>query len=492
MKNKIDYFFPCASKEAYHKVKEALKNECLINNIFGLVQQTGDEEATINPYIIKVEGIESTNTLQKIAQNATANYVLLAIDALPITLHLGAINRLCQVANDTNASVVYADYQEKEGEKRTLHPLIDYQIGSVRDDFDFGKLVLIRTESLKKYVEKGSLTSYLYSGWYDFRLSQHFNKGIFHLKETLYTVQKQVVNEEGEEQFNYVNPANRAVQIERETVVTQFLKETKALINPQNYCSIDLKKEHFAYEASVVIPVFNREKTIKDAVLSALSQKTQFAFNVIVVDNHSTDNTTKVLQELAKEHKHLVHLIPNADNLGIGGCWNYAIMSDYCGRFAVQLDSDDLYSSHETLQKIVDCFYQTNAAMVIGSYRLCDFNLETLPPGLISHSEWTDDNGANNALRINGLGAPRAFYTPVLRSMAFPNTSYGEDYAVALRISRNYKIGRIYDELYLCRRWGGNSDSNLSVELLNKNNAYKDQIRSIELSARMSLNAKQL
>ncbi len=394
MKNKIDYFFPCASKEAYHKVKEALKNECLINNIFGLVQQIGDEGATINPYIIKVEGIESTNALQKIAQNATANYVLLAIDALPITLHLGAINRLCQVANDTNASVVYADYQEKEGEKRTLHPLIDYQIGSVRDDFDFGKLVLIRTESLKKYVEKGSLTYYLYSGWYDFRLSQHFNKGIFHLKETLYTVQKQVVNEEGEEQFNYVNPANRAVQIERETVVTQFLKENKALINPQNYCSIDLKKEHFAYEASVVIPVFNREKTIKDAVLSALS--------------------------------------------------------------------------------------------------LCDFNLETLPPGLISHSEWTDDNGANNALRINGLGAPRAFYTPVLRLMAFPNTSYGEDYAVALRISRNYKIGRIYDELYLCRRWGGNSDSNLSIELLNKNNAYKDQIRSIELSARMSLNAKQL
>ena len=259
----------------------------------------------------------------------------------------------------------------------------------------------------------------------------------------------------------------------------------RALVDTTQYGDIDFDEQEFDVEASVVIPVFNRAKTIKDAVESALSQKASFPYNVIVVDNHSTDGTGDILAHLSKSHKDKLRVIvPNRRDLGIGGCWNEAINSEYCGRFAVQLDSDDLYSSPKTLQTVVDAFHEQKAAMVIGSYRMCDFELNTLPPGLIDHKEWTDDNGPNNALRINGLGAPRAFFTPLLRQVQFPNTSYGEDYALGLLFSRHYRIGRIFSELYLCRRWGGNSDAALSVEKINANNLYKDRLRTMELYAR--------
>ncbi|MCF0209436.1 MAG: glycosyltransferase family 2 protein, partial [Bacteroidaceae bacterium] len=300
-----------------------------------------------------------------------------------------------------------------------------------------------------------------------------------------------------EKQFDYVNPANRDVQIEMEQVATEHLKKINGTVNTYVYRSPDFLKEQFPVEASIVIPVYNREKTIADAIKSALNQQTNFAYNIIVVDNYSTDATGKIIEELiaqqstaglpnAQKEAKLIRLVPDIKGLGIGGCWNEAINSELCGRFAVQLDSDDLYSSPKTLQKIVDEFYKQKCAMVVGSYRMCNFALETLPPGLIDHAEWTDDNGPNNALRINGLGAPRAFFTPIVRKLQFPNTSYGEDYAMGLAISRKYKIGRIYDELYLCRRWEGNSDAALSIEKVNANNYYKDKIRTIELMARQS------
>ena len=308
---------------------------------------------------------------------------------------------------------------------------------------------------------------------------------IFHLNEFLYSEAELDTRKSGEKQFDYVNPRNREVQIEMEKACTQHLGKVGALIDTTFYRQPDFGEQDFEYEASVIIPVFNREKTVADAVKSALGQKANFKFNVIVVNNHSTDRTGEILDELKADN--LIQIVPERTDLGIGGCWNEAINSSFCGKFAVQLDSDDLYSSPKTLQKIVDAFYKQKAAMIIGSYRMCDFDLNTLPPGLIDHKEWTDENGCNNALRINGLGAPRAFFTPLVRQIQFPNTSYGEDYALGLAFSRRYRIGRIYDELYLCRRWGGNSDAALSVEKVNANNLYKDRLRTMELKARQHL-----
>ena len=308
------------------------------------------------------------------------------------------------------------------------------------------------------------------------------------MDEYLYTEEEDDLRRSGEKQFDYVNPRNREVQIEMERAATAHLRTIGGLVDTKKYRQPDFTSGDFSVEASVIIPVFNREKTIRDAVTSALAQKTDFKYNVIVVDNHSSDKTTAILSDIAKTDNRLVHLVPNRTDLGIGGCWNYAVNSEHCGRFAVQLDSDDLYSSEQTLQKIVDAFHEQQAAMIIGSYRMCDFDLNTLPPGLIDHAEWTEDNGCNNALRINGLGAPRAFYTPLAREVQFPNTSYGEDYAMGLAFSRQFRIGRIYEELYLCRRWGGNSDAALSIDRINANNLYKDRLRTIELTARQQLN----
>lgn len=369
-----------------------------------------------------------------------------------------------------------------------LHPVIDYQPGSLRDDFDFGSVVLLSTPLLRSFVTRHAESEYRYAGFYELRLYLSRHGELFHLDEPLYTENEEDLRASGVKQFDYVNPANREVQIEMERAVTRHLEAVGALLDTAAYSVPDFNEQPFEVEASVIIPVRNREKTICDAVDSALAQKANFKFNVIVVDNHSTDNTTSLLA--AYTDKRLIHIVPERTDLGIGGCWNVAVNDSRCGRFSVQLDSDDLYSSTDTLQQMVDAFRRQGAAMIVGSYRMCDFDLNTLPPGLISHAEWTDENGPNNALRINGLGAPRAFFTPFLRQVKLPNTSYGEDYAMGLAFSRVYRVGRIFTELYLCRRWGGNSDAALTVEKINANNLYKDRLRTIELKARQYLNTR--
>ena len=429
--------------------------------------------------------VRSTVSLREIASGVKTKYTLLYQKAASCDMSEDALARMVRVADDTGALMVYADHYVVKDGIREAHPLIDLQEGALRDDFDFGTVTLVRTDVLREFTERQS-RGYEYAALYAFRLFMQRKGMIFHLNEYLYTSEMLDMRKSGEKQFDYVNPRNREVQIEMEQAVTEHLTIIGALVDNKKYKEPQFTLGDFPVEASVIIPVFNREKTIADAVRSALSQEASFEYNVIVVDNHSTDNTGKILREISDPR--LVVIVPERTDLGIGGCWNEAVYSKSCGRFAVQLDSDDLYSGTDTLQRIVDCFHEQRTGMVIGSYRMCDFDLQTLPPGIIDHREWTDDNGANNALRINGLGAPRAFFTPLLREVGFPNTSYGEDYALGLWFSRTYRLGRIYDELYLCRRWGGNSDADLSIDKLNKNNSYKDKLRTIELLARKKMN----
>jgi hypothetical protein len=397
-----------------------------------------------------------------------------------------ALERMVQVATDTGAGLLYADYEEMIEGTRTFHPLNDYQSGSIRDDFDFGPLLLIRTLAAKEALKSLNL-DLQYAALYDLRLTLSRNWPIFHLDETLYTITESDQQNLEAHQFAYVDPKNRAVQIEMETVCTKHLKALGAWLPPAVE-HIDLTQGIFPVEASVIIPVRNRCRTIGDAIGSVLDQETDFTFNLIVIDNHSTDGTTEIIADKASKNDRIIHLIPERNDLGIGGCWNEGIQHVSCGRFAIQLDSDDVYSSHHTLAHIVQEFYVQQCAMLVGSYRMCNFNLETIPPGIIDHKEWTPENGKNNSLRINGLGAPRAFFTPVLRSIKVPNTSYGEDYALGLRISRSWKIGRIYEVLYLCRRWEENSDASIDLIKANTFNHYKDKLRSIELTARQQMN----
>jgi len=440
--------------------------------------------------------LRSSEALRSVANRSNSPYVTLITKAATIVLGDGALDRMMQAADDTGAAMVYADnYLEHKSitgnSERVKIEKTDYQLGSIRDDFDFGPLIMVRGELLRQWAkETADGPQHRFAGLYDLRLWLSRQGELLHLNELLYTEIKDDSDEaKGERQFDYVNPANREVQIEMEQVATAHLEVIGALVDTSHYTPIDLHEQDFPVEASVIIPVFNREKTIADAVKSALEQQTSFPFNVIVVDNHSTDRTGEILATLFPQpDPRLTVLVPSRYDLGIGGCWNMAVNDPHCGRFAVQLDSDDLYSSTNTLQRVVDAFYEQQAAMVVGSYRICDFELNTLPPGLIAHREWTDENGPNNALRINGLGAPRAFFTPLLRQFQLPNTSYGEDYAMGLRFSREYRIGRIYDELYLCRRWGGNSDSNLPLARINANNLYKDRLRTIEIKARQQQN----
>lgn len=445
----------------------------------------------IDHFQLTNNGLCATGKLLQVAREADGDYTLLSLKPTPVDMGEGTLQRLLRAAEETDAAMVYGDYLAvKEGETER-HPVIDYQEGSLRDDFDFGQVVLIRADLLKdwaKEVAADDNRQFKFAAWYDLRLFLSRRGLLFHLNETLYTTVEEDTRKSGEKQFDYVNPRNREVQIEMERACTEHLRQLNALIDTTSYSDIDFNERDFEVETSVVIPVFNRAKTVADAVKSALSQETKFAFNVIVVDNHSTDGTAEILAELARENEKLIVLNPNRRDLGIGGCWNLAINNEHCGRFAVQLDSDDLYSSPQTLQKIVEAFHEQRAAMIVGSYRMCNFQLETLPPGIIDHREWTDENGPNNALRINGLGAPRAFFTPLARQIQFPNTSYGEDYAMGLAFSRQWRIGRIYDELYLCRRWEGNSDAALPVEKVNANNLYKDRLRTMELMARRKMN----
>ena len=509
MREKIDLFLPCEDLTVAQEALTELHDNKTVQHINLLVSSdfAAQHQVPDGCTFVVIDRLESSNTITSIAENTDADYVIICTKTTPIKWGLYALERFLRTADDTGAVMIYSDHYSmvkdeslsQDGTsavgKLEKHPVIDYQEGSLRDDFDFGSLWLIKSQCLRDYAAQTDRVDYLYAGLYDLRLYLSRVGEIFHLNEYLYTENELDTRKSGEKQFDYVNPRNREVQVEMERACTQHLEKVGALIDTSYYRLPDFNEQDFEYEASVVIPVFNREKTIADAVKSALSQKANFKFNVIVVNNHSTDKTGEILSRIAHEMEEkndkqagrLIQIVPERRDLGIGGCWNVAINSDHCGKFAVQLDSDDLYSSPKTLQKIVDAFYKQKAAMMIGSYRMCDFDLNTLPPGLIDHKEWTEDNGCNNALRINGLGAPRAFFTPLVRQIQFPNTSYGEDYALGLAFSRRYRIGRIYDELYLCRRWGGNSDAALSIDRVNANNLYKDRLRTMELKARRQM-----
>lgn len=497
MRQKIDLFLPCEDLDVAQEALLELHDNKTVQHINLLVSAdfAASHQVPDGCTFIVVDRLESSNTVSSIAENTDADYVIICTKATPIRWGLYALERFLRTADDTGAVMVYSDHYSVQEGKLEKHPVIDYQAGSLRDDFDFGSLWLVKAQNLLDYAAQQDRQEYQFAGLYDLRLYLSRVGEIFHINEFLYTEDELDTRKSGEKQFDYVNPRNREVQIEMEKACTHHLEKVGALVDTNYYRQPDFDEQEFEYEASVIIPVFNREKTIADAVKSALSQKTSFKFNVIVVNNHSTDRTGKILSEIAHEMEErndkqagrLVQIVPDRNDLGIGGCWNMAINSDHCGKFAVQLDSDDLYSSPKTLQKIVDAFHKQKAAMMIGSYRMCDFDLNTLPPGLIDHKEWTEDNGCNNALRINGLGAPRAFFTPLVRQIQFPNTSYGEDYALGLVFSRRYRIGRIYDELYLCRRWGGNSDAALSIDKVNANNLYKDRLRTMELKARQQM-----
>ncbi len=476
MKSKTDVFLAyCEKKKTKKIVAKFLLNES-VNRVFVLAPEPLEIEGA--RVLVTTESF-STKFVKQIAENCEAEFALIAPGVTPIESGQFSVERFIQVAENTGASMIYADYIEIKNNQVSTHPVIDYQVGSLRDDFNFGPVQLFHSDVLKSFEEG----EYRFAGYYALRLHASRLGEIIRIPEFLFTMVETDTRKSGEKQFDYVSGNTREKQIEMEKACTIHLIKIGAYLKPP-FKEVDLLEEEFPVEASVIIPVKNRIKTIEDAVQSVLKQKTDFDFNLIVVDNHSNDGTTDLLKTYA-ENEELIHLIPERKDLGIGGCWNEAVFSKYCGKFAVQLDSDDLYSSEYTLQKIVDKFYQEKCAMVIGSYQMTNFDLEEIPPGIIDHKEWTPDNGPNNALRINGLGAPRAFYAPVLREIKVPNVSYGEDYAVGLAISCDYKIGRIYESVYLCRRWEDNTDASLDILKLNAHNLYKDRIRTFELKTRI-------
>ncbi len=470
--------------------------ECFIPSMSGedisvTVESFSRSSAFTGVTILSGVSLKSTETLRSIAEAVTEKFVLIYQKDSPLDMGLFALDRIIAIAEDTKADMLYADHYRIVDGNRRRYPVIDCQKGALRDDFDFGSVIVFRTSSFKKAV-RSMTEDYQWGALYDLRLRM---KNIVHINEYLYTEIETDNRKSGEKQFDYVDPKNRQVQIEMERICTEHLKRIGAYLAPE-FKNPDPEMlgvsrgedgllDGYPVTASVIIPVFNRIKTVKDAVRSALSQDCAFPFNVIVVDNHSTDGTTELLEELSAEDPRLIHMVPAKFDLCIGGCWNLAVHSPECGEYAVQLDSDDVYSGPDTLSKIVDAFRKQKCAMVVGTYQMTDFDMNPIPPGIIDHREWTEENGRNNALRINGLGAPRAFWTPLLRTINLPNTSYGEDYALGLRISRDYRIGRIYDVLYCCRRWDGNSDAALEVEKVNANNLYKDRIRTWELEARI-------
>ncbi|WP_279111802.1 glycosyltransferase family 2 protein [Hoylesella timonensis] len=463
----IDCFLPYIDESQYKKLQKAF----------------GEVSAFVTLHALK-DSLYQTTTIQQIAKETKGEYSLIITKSTPLKLHYLALERLQQIAEDSKAGLVYADHYQLKDDKCVNAPVIDYQQGSLRDDFDFGSVLLFNSKALKESCQRMK-NSYQHAALYDLRLKLSQRYDLVHANEYLYTEIEEDNRKSGEKQFDYVDPRNQERQKEMERACTEHLKEIGGYLKP-SFKTVDFVHDAFEFEASVIIPVKNRETTIEAAIRSVLAQKANFKYNILVIDNHSTDGTTEKINHY-KDDERVVHVVPERNDLGIGGCWNLGIHHPKCGKFAVQLDSDDLYQDENTLQTIVNAFYEQQCAMVIGSYRMTDFDLNTLPPGVIDHREWTPENGRNNALRINGLGAPRAFYTPIARQIGFPNTSYGEDYAMGLNISRHYQIGRIYDVLYLCRRWGGNSDAALSIERVNANNLYKDRIRTWELQARINL-----
>lgn len=490
MNKTITCFIPYGSENQINKTIRHLQECSTVDRIFLLpTSPVPNLSLPDKCYILPSSAPESVERYKQVALYANTPFTLICTQVQDLEFGYMALERMCDYLSAPQCSMVYADHYKTIKGERTPHPVIDYQLGSVRDDFDFGSLLMFRTNYLKRAInEIETEKEYQHSALYALRLALSRYGELTHIREFLYTETEIDLRKSGEKQFDYVDPRNRQVQIEREEVFTRHLKKIGAYLKP-GMMTVDLKEGEFSHEASIIIPVRNRARTINDAIRSVLEQETSFPFNLIIIDNHSTDGTSEIIEQYKNDNR-VIHLIPERTDLGIGGCWNLGINHPQCGRFAIQLDSDDLYSSPHTVQTIVDKFYKEQCAMVIGSYRMTDFTLQTLPPGVIDHKEWTDENGHNNALRINGLGAPRAFFTPLLRKIRVPNTSYGEDYALGLAFSRQYRIGRIYDVLYLCRRWEGNSDAALSIEKINQNNNYKDSLRTLEIKLRQAMNKK--
>ena len=482
----INCFIPFLNAEQVKTTIAGLKACELVNKIYLLAG--ADSEGTVEGCEkIEIKGLNSSDTMKKIAAKADADYVMLYTKHNTLEFGMFAIERMLHIADDSAAGMVYADHYNVVGETRNNAPVIDYQKGSLRDDFNFGSVLLFNACVFKNAVAKID-KEYEFAGLYDVRLKVSQEAELVHINGYLYSDVELDTRKSGEKIFDYVDPKNRGVQIEMEEACTAHLKAIGGYLAPE-FKKIEFSAGNFEYEASVIIPVRNRIRTIRDAIKSVLLQKTNFKFNLIVIDNHSTDGTTEAIDEF-KDDERVIHLIPERQDLGIGGCWNLGVHHEKCGKFAVQLDSDDVYKDENTLTTMVNAFYEQNCAMVVGTYMMTDFNMNMIAPGIIDHKEWTPENGRNNALRINGLGAPRAFYTPVLREVKVPNTSYGEDYALGLNFSREYQIGRVYDVVYLCRRWDDNSDASLDVVKMNAHNLYKDRIRTWELQARIAFNKK--
>ncbi len=481
---RIDCFIPAADLNQVANTLSHLQPLDIIRNIFLLATDRQADFSSTGLPVIYTDNLNSSDTVAAIAQAASADYSLIYTKYTGLVPGYFSLERFARIGDDSGAGMLYSDhFQIIDGQRKKM-PLIMYQEGALRDDFNFGSMLFYRTSCLKKAVEE-SKAQYPYAGMYNLRLTVSRMAELVHINEILYTEVETDTRKSGQKLFDYVDPKNRAVQIDMEKACSAHLKAIGAYLEPV-FTPVSFDREAFDYEATIMIPVFNRERTIEDAVLSALSQKTTFRYNVIVVNHHSSDNTVSIVNKYTSDPK-LILITPERRDLFVGGLWNTAAHHPQCGRFIVQLDSDDVYSGPDTLQKIVDAFYEQQCAMVVGTYRITDFKMETIPPGVIDHREWTPDNGRNNALRINGLGAPRAFYTPILREVLLPNTNYGEDYALGLYFSRKYQIGRIYDVLYCCRRWEGNSDAALEVEKTNTNNLYKDRIRTWEVQARKQL-----
>jgi hypothetical protein len=487
MKQLIDCFVPLGGVDDTRKTIDSLMESGIIAHLYLLKSKEEEENELCGKYgTLTIDNLKSSVAMRTIAGHCQAPYSLVYMKYQRLEMGLYALERMVKIAHDSNAGMLYADhYQVSVDGQQTQAPVIDYQQGSLRDDFDFGSVLLFRTDALQKAVAKMK-SDYVAAGYYDLRLKLSEDATLVHVNEYLYSEVETDSRKSGEKMFDYVDPRNRASQIEMEEACTDYLKDVGGYLPPR-FEKIRFENERFENEASVVIPVRNRIRTIRDAIESALGQKTKFPFNVIVIDNHSTDGTTEAIDEF-KADKRLIRIIPERNDLGIGGCWNMGVSHPQCGKFVVQLDSDDVYADETTLQQVVDAFYDQNCAMVVGAYMLTDIHMNPIPPGKIDHAEWTPENGRNNALRINGFGAPRAFYTPVLRETRLPNTSYGEDYALGLYISRTYQVGRLYNVLYDCRRWDENSDAALSIEKTNRNNLYKDRIRTWELQARIAKN----
>lgn len=479
----ITVFLPYSgSQHSIDTVKELFNCE-LVSKIYLLANDEINEFPN-NCEILKVNDLTSSATVDLMIKKTRTKYILLFTQDNQYQFGQFTVERFYNVIDSTGAGLVYSNYYTIKENLVSRHPVNDYQLGSLRDDFDFGNLMILNTEFLSSFKCE---TEYKYAGLYNLRLHLSRESTFLRIPEFLYSTIETDSRKSGVKQFDYVNPKNRDVQIEMEKACTDHLKKIDAYLPPM-FKEIDIENNDFEYEASVIIPVKNRVSTIGDAINSVLIQKTNFKFNLIVVDNYSDDGTTEKIKEIATIDSRLVHITPERKDLGIGGCWNEAVHNKLCGRFSIQLDSDDIYPNEKTVQTIVDTFREEKCAMVIGTYRMTNFKLEEIPPGIIDHKEWTPDNGRNNALRINGLGAPRAFYTPILREYKIPNVSYGEDYAIGLAISRDYQIGRIYEPIYLCRRWEGNSDAALDIEKQNYYNEYKDRIRTIEVLARQRKN----